>query len=163
MKSRLNVYFEPDLMERLAALADQRQLSRSAIVETALASFLSPDATDRREAAFVRRLDRLSRQLERLERDTTIAVETLALFIHLWLVVTPPLPEERQAAARAHGTKRYEDFVEKLGRRLARGHSLIREVSEELYPDTRPPTEEPPDDASQAARPAAGGEHAGHA
>ncbi|MBI1208526.1 MAG: ribbon-helix-helix protein, CopG family [Azospirillum sp.] len=150
MKPRLNVYFEPALMESLAALAAQRRLSRSSIVEAALASFLSPDAADRREAAFVRRLDRISRQIERLERDTGIAVETLALFVQFFLSVTPPVPEGRQDAARALGNKRYQDFVESLGRRLAQGRSLIREVSEELYPESRATIDDE-------------GDHAGHA
>ena len=58
MKHRLNIYFSADLLERLGDLAAQRGLTKSSIVEAALASFLSPDAADRREAVFVRRLDR---------------------------------------------------------------------------------------------------------
>ena len=40
-----------------------------------LASWLSPDAADQREAA-IAKLDRLSRQAERMERDQNIAIET---------------------------------------------------------------------------------------
>ena len=141
MKNRLNVYFSPDLLDRLGALAAQRGLSKSSIIEAALASFLSPDAADRREAVFVRRLDRLTRQVERLERDLTIGVETLALYVRFWLAVTPPLPESAQAAAKAKGSERYEGFIETLGRRLQQGRSLVREVSEEIYPEMRPAAE----------------------
>src|SRR4051794_26043347 len=126
MKSRLNIYFAPDRLDQLAELSARRGLTKSSIVEAAVASFLSPDAADRREAAFVRRLDRLSRQLERLERDLTIGVETMALFVRFWLTVTPPLPESAQPAARAKGSERYEAFVETLGRRLQQGRSLVR-------------------------------------
>lgn len=69
MRDRMNVYFPPDLLKQIADLADRKKLSRSAIVEAAVTSFLSPDGEDRREAAFARRLDRLSRQVQRLERD----------------------------------------------------------------------------------------------
>jgi DNA-binding transcriptional MocR family regulator len=65
----MNVYFPPAMLKQIAELADRRKLSRSAIVEAAVASFLSPDGADRREAAFTRRLDRLSRQVQRLERN----------------------------------------------------------------------------------------------
>ena len=85
--------------------------------------------SDRREAALVRRLDLLTRQGERLERDHTIAAEAIALFIKFWLTVTPPLPEGAQAAAQAKGRERFEYFLETLGRRLAKGQSLLREVS----------------------------------
>ena len=77
----------------------------------------------------MRRLDLLTRQGERLERDLSIAAEAIALFIRFWLTVTPPLPESAQAAAQANGRERFELFLETLGRRLAKGHSLLREVS----------------------------------
>ena len=69
MRDRMNVYFPPALLKQIADLADRKGLSRSAIVEAAVASFLSPDGADRREAAFTRRLDRLTRQVQRLERN----------------------------------------------------------------------------------------------
>src|SRR5215469_6826004 len=87
------------------------------------------DDADRREAAMARRLDRLTRQGERLQRDLWIAAETLALFIRFWLTVTPPLPESAQAAAQAKGRERFESFLETLGRRLAKGQSIMREIS----------------------------------
>jgi hypothetical protein len=132
MKTRLNVYFPPDLLRRIEDLADRKRLSRSSIVEAAVASFLSPDGADQREAAFTRRLDRLSRQIERLERDVGISVEALALFVRFWLTVTPSLPSEAQAAAQTKGRERYQDFVETLGRRLAKGRGLLEEVSTEM-------------------------------
>lgn len=132
MRSRMNVYFPPELLTQIADLAERKKLSRSAIVEAAVASFLSPDSADRREAAFARRLDRLSRQVQRLERNSAITTETLALFIRFWLAVTPPLPNEAQAAAQAKGRERYEGFIEALGRRLAKGQSLIHELPQDV-------------------------------
>ena len=55
------------------------------IAESAIASFLSPDADERREAVIGKRLDGIDRRMQRLERDTSIAVETMALFIRFWL------------------------------------------------------------------------------
>lgn len=132
MRDRMNVYFPPELLKQISDLADRKKISRSAIIEAAVASFLSPDGSDRHEAAFARRLDRLSRQLQRLERDLGIATETLALFIRFWLTVTPPLPNDAQAAAQAKGRERFEGFVETLGRRLQKGQSYLREVSDDI-------------------------------
>ena len=137
MKTRLNIYLSPGQHEEIAALAAKRRVSKSSVIEAAIASLLSPDSVDMREAAFVRRLDRHTRQLERLERDLAIAIETIALFIRFWLAVTPPLPESAQAAAKAKGAERYRDFVETLGRRLQRGNSLVREISLEIWPEQR--------------------------
>ncbi len=132
MRDRMNVYFPPALLKQIADLADRKGLSRSAIVEAAVASFLSPDGSDRREAAFTRRLDRLSRQVQRLERNVGISTETLALFVRFWLTITPPLPSDAQAAAQVKGRERYEGFIEALGRRLQKGQSLIQEIPEDV-------------------------------
>jgi hypothetical protein len=129
MKERLSVYLDPHVMRSLIDYADRRGKSKSLIAEAAIASFLSPDEAERQEATLARRLDRLVRQMERLERDSGIAVETLALFVRFWLTATPALPEQAQAAARAKGTERYHAFIEALGRRLAKGPTLLREVS----------------------------------
>lgn len=132
MRTRMNVYFPPELLRQIADLADRKGLSRSAIVEAAVASFLSPDGADRREAAFVRRLDRLSRQVERLERNVGISTETLALFVRFWLTITPPLPSDAQASAQAKGRERYEGFIDALGWRLAQGKSLLQEIPDDF-------------------------------
>jgi hypothetical protein len=90
-------------------------------VEAAVASFLSPDGADRREAAFARRLDRLSRQVQRLERNVGIGIETLALFIRFWLTITPPLPADAQAAAQLKGRQRYDGSWKPWGGGCRRG------------------------------------------
>ncbi|MCK1282088.1 ribbon-helix-helix domain-containing protein [Bradyrhizobium barranii subsp. apii] len=132
MRNRMNVYFPPELLKQISDLADRKKLSRSAIVEAAVASFLSPDGADRREAAFTRRLDHLSRQMQRLERDVGLTAETLALFIRFWLTITPPLPNDAQATAQLKGRERFEGFVETLGRRLQKGQSFLREIPEDI-------------------------------
>lgn len=131
-KVRLSVYLDPDLAKELADYAAHRRASRSMVAEAAIASFLSPDAAERQEAVLARRLDRISRQLERLERDTGIGVETLALFVRFWLAATPQLPVEQQDAAQAKGLERYERFVAALGRRLAQGKTLSKDIAEDL-------------------------------
>jgi len=133
-KDRLNVYFDTSLSAELDALAARRKVSKSQIVEAALAAFLSPDGADQREAAIVRRLDRLTRAIERLERDVTIGNEAMALFVKFWLTTTPPLPDTMRDAAQATGRERYDGFVEALGRRLAKGSTLRKEVSDEVEP-----------------------------
>ena len=90
---RLNLFIQPEHAKRLDELAAKKGVSKSSIVAAALASWLSPDAADQREAAIAKRLDRLSRQAERMERDQNIAIETLALFIRYYLTVSTPVPE----------------------------------------------------------------------
>jgi len=128
MKCCLSVYLERTVMTQLTDLAKRKKKSMSLVAETAIVSFLTPDESDRREAAIARRLDRLTRQTERLERDLTVSVEAMALFIRYWLTVTPPIPEDFQAAAHAKGRERFASFLKMLGRRLASGTKVFQEI-----------------------------------
>jgi len=131
-KQRLSVYLEPAVMKRLVEHAARRNQSRSLIAEAAIESFLSPDAAERQEAAFTKRLDQIDRRIARLERDVGISVETLAVFVRFWLSTTPALPEPVAQGARAKTGERYDAFVTALGRRLAKGPQLRQEISEDV-------------------------------
>ena len=132
MRQRLCLTLPSDLLARLNDLADRRKLSRSAVAEAAIASFLSPDALDTREAAFTRRLDRLSRQTARLERDVRLTADTLALFVRHGLTITPPLPPEAHATAQVKGKERFEGFVQTLAIRLQQGSSFLSEIPDDI-------------------------------
>ncbi|MEH3036031.1 MAG: ribbon-helix-helix domain-containing protein [Sphingomonas adhaesiva] len=131
-KTRMNVYFDPDLLKKVEALALRRNVSKSSIVEAAVASFLSADASERLEAVFARRMDRIGRQIDGMDEDLAIVGETLSLFIRFWLTVTPPLPDSAQASARAKGSERFEGFLQTLGRRLATGDRFLKELSRDI-------------------------------
>jgi predicted transcriptional regulator len=133
-KQRLSVYLEPDVMKALSTHAARRGHSLSLVAEAGISSFLSPDATERQEAAITKRLDQLDRRMTRMERDVGISVETLAIFVRFWLTTTPALPEPAAQAARAKAGERYEAFIAALGRRLASGPKLRQEVSEDIDP-----------------------------
>jgi hypothetical protein len=130
-KAQISVYLDPDVMTMLADYAARRDQPQSLIAEAAIASFLSPDAAERREAVLTKRLDQIDRRMTRMERDVGIAVETLAVFIKFWLATTPSLPEPAAQAARAKASERYDAFVVALGRRLAKGPKLQQEISED--------------------------------
>jgi hypothetical protein len=132
MRTRHTFRLPPDLAVQLADYAQRKRVPQALVVETALASLLSPDGADRLEAALARRLDRMTRQIQTLERHVTITNEALALFVRFWLTCTPPLPDTAQAAAQTKGRERYEGFLESLGRRLARGRTLADEVVRDI-------------------------------
>ena len=134
MRTKHTFRLPPNLAGQLADYANRKRVPQALVVETALSSYLSPDNSERMEAALGCRLDRLSRQVERLERHVTISNEALALFVRFWLTVTPPLPDTAQNAAQTKGRERYEGFVEALGRRLAKGQTLAQEISHDVIP-----------------------------
>lgn len=131
-KTRMNVYFDPDLLKKVEALALRRRISKSAVIEAAVASFLSADASERLEAVFAHRMDRIGRQIDGMDEDLAILGEALSLFIRFWLTITPPLPDSAQASARAKGVERFESFLQTLGRKLATGDRFLKDLSRDI-------------------------------
>jgi hypothetical protein len=108
----------PQLSRQLADYAGRKRVSQAAVVEAALASFLSPDGSERLEAAFSRRLDRISRQIDRLGYHVDVGNEAFALYLRRWLAVTAASSGPQTAAARAEVEKRFAFFIEALARRM---------------------------------------------
>ncbi|MEP1913852.1 MAG: CopG family transcriptional regulator [Nitratireductor sp.] len=131
-RTRMNVYFDPELLQQVEMLALRRHVSKSAIVEAAVSSFLSGDAADRLEAAMSRRLDRLGRQMDGLDEDLAVLGETLSLFVQFWLTITPPISDTAQSSTRAKGVERFEGFIQTLGKRLATGDRFLKELSRDV-------------------------------
>ena len=132
-RNRLNIFLEPDHAKRLEEIAVHKGISKSSIVAASLSSYLALGDGEQREAVMARRLDRLSRQFDRLERDQYVLIETLALYVRYYLTVSLPVPEAQQEAARAQGRIRFTQFVEQLARHLQRGRSLVRDVQPDAF------------------------------
>jgi predicted transcriptional regulator len=137
MKVQTKVFLSRDLSLALDEASRRTRRSKSEIVQVAVASYLSPDGDEAAEAAVVRRLDRIGRALERLERDVTISNEAVALFVKAWLTATPSLSAGDQKAQSAKGQERYAGFLEALSRRLASGRLLRAEVLDDRASTTQ--------------------------
>ena len=123
---------DAELVRLVAERAQQRRLTRTEIVEAAIASLLTPDHDERLEAMVTRRLDRMGRQLDRIEWQGELVGETLALLVRHWLTNSAPLPDEALAAAQATGKRRWEAFVEALARRMESGPKMRDELSQDV-------------------------------
>ena len=64
-KKKLTVYLDPDVEKALTEFAARRDRSQSMIGEAAIASFLSPDDAERREAIIATPPPRLDRRHRR--------------------------------------------------------------------------------------------------
>jgi len=130
MKPRHHLYLDDELTAQLEALAAKPGSSKSAIVADALRQYLTRRGANDIDEALKIRLDRQSRQMDRIERDGQVLLESLALFIRYQLTVTAPLPEPDKAA-RAVGQERFQKFIDQVGRQIAGGNRSLgqREAS----------------------------------
>lgn len=133
-KIRHQLFLDADLSEKLEALAARPGASKSAILADAVAAWLNRRGAQELDDRFGLRLNRISAQLNRIERDGQVLLESLALFVRYQLTVTAPLPEP-DPAARAVGRDRFQSFVDQVGRQIADGgHTLSGKSNGEETP-----------------------------
>jgi hypothetical protein len=123
-KIRHQLFLDADLSEKLEALAAKPGASKSAILADAVAAWLNRRGAQELDDRFGLRLNRISAQLNRIERDGQVLLESLALFVRYQLTVTAPLPEP-DPAARAVGRDRFQAFVDQVGRQIADGGQTL--------------------------------------
>jgi hypothetical protein len=126
-KCRHQLYLAKGISEKLEALAAKPGASKSAILSDAVDAWLTRRGTQEIDDRFAHRLERISGQLGRLERDQQILLESLALFVRYQLTINAPLPEPDQAA-RAVGRDRFQSFVDQVGRQIAGGGRTLGQV-----------------------------------
>ena len=119
-KVRHQLFLDATLSDRLEALAAKPGATKSALLADAVTLLLTRRGYSEVEAAFGGRLDRLAAAVGRLERNSHVLLETLALFVRYELAIHPPLADNDQAG-RAMAKQRFEAFVEQVGRQLAAG------------------------------------------
>lgn len=117
---RHQLFLPRELSERLAALAARPGATKSAILADALTDALARKGANELQERFGLRLDRINRQLARIERNSQIEIEILALFVRYVLATIPPVPQGDEAA-RAQGRERFEWFTMKVAEAFRQG------------------------------------------
>lgn len=123
-KVRYQLFLPAPLSKRFEAMAAVPGATKSSILAAALTAFLERRGASEAEQQFAVRLDRLSRQLERIERNGHVQLESLALFVRYMLTVNAPLAEEDEVS-RAIGRDRFAAFVARVGQQLASGKATF--------------------------------------
>ena len=117
---RHQLFLSAELSQRLEDMARAPGVTKSQLLETAVTAWFERRGFDPLEQRFAVRLDTISRQLARIERDGHVVLESFALFIRYMLAAIAPLPES-DGAARQIARDRYLAFVDRVGRQLASG------------------------------------------
>lgn len=128
-KVRHQLFLPKPVSDRLEALAAKPGATKSAILTDAVTAWLNRRGASELEERFALRLDRMTQAIGRVDRDTHVILETLALFIRFELSIQAPLAENDQAG-RALAAKRFEAFVNQVGRHVASGRRTLTTTPE---------------------------------
>lgn len=119
MKPRHHLYLDTELTQQLDAFAAKPGSSKSAIVADALRQYLNPKTDTDNSHAIKMRLDRLSKQVNRAERNLNIVVESISGFAQYYFMLTAHVPSPDDAG-RAKGSQRYEKYLSYVGSLVAK-------------------------------------------
>ena len=128
---RYQLFLPKELSERFEELASRPGVTKSSLLAEAVRAMLNRRRTSEVEDRFQVRLDRMSDQLSRIERNGHIELESLALFVRYMLTVNAPLSDEDEVA-RAIGRDRFSAFVARVAQQLSSGRiTFAPELSDE--------------------------------
>lgn len=117
-KPRLNLRLSRDVYAKLDEMTQRPGTTKSAIIEQALREYFNPEIRAGLEERLLMRLDKFDLRQSEIERDVGITLEALGQYVLYWLTRTDPLPEQERDAAQALGFRRYNHFIEQVGRKF---------------------------------------------
>ncbi|WP_348637511.1 MFS transporter [Bradyrhizobium sp. ISRA443] len=125
MTRKVCVQLSEQLFEQLKATMEHSSAGKRMVVEAALERYLDPVPSG--EDIAHGHLDRISKQLERLEHELRIIGETAALHVRYRLTV-PPMPQSQQREACQIDHDRPTVLAGQVDSRFRLGRSLIQET-----------------------------------
>ena len=129
----------PELAVRLKGYRALTGASESAVVEAALLKHLDLDSDAER---ILRRFDRLTRKIARVQREVEVNAEFMAVWAQMWLATTPLLAAaERDQGLRA-SAKRYEEMTAYVIKRLNGPKRLLTDILGQYSDDDAAPAPE---------------------
>jgi hypothetical protein len=131
-RKNIHPYLSPELLKRFTGYCNKKNVSQSSVVEAALQEYLDDNSDIR---LLLRRMDRLGRQLDRIEREVGALAEAFGVFVQLWFAHTPRLGDVERKGAEKEAWNRYSQFVEYVARQLGGGHRFINDLVEDVVGD----------------------------
>ena len=117
-KPRLNLRLAGDVYAKLDEMTRKPGTTKSAIIEQALREYFDPEIRQGLEERILERFNDFDLRQSAIERDVGITLEALGQYVLYWLTRTDPLPESERDAAHALGFRRFNHFIEQVGRKF---------------------------------------------
>jgi len=131
-KPRISIYLSEEIYERIRGYSEKPGWTTSKLVETALTSWFSHEQGDKRDAALIKRLDKLHRQTEVSQSNQIVTSEAVSLLAKYVMMLLPPIPDADVKAAKALGSYRHENFIKVLKSTLSDGERVLFRAMEDV-------------------------------
>jgi hypothetical protein len=114
-RRQIKVRVEPELSVEVKRYCAAHGITETALMQAALKEYLTNTSP---YEVLVRRLDRISLQVEQARHAVQMLTEAFASFVRLWLAHTPEVPSHDAASVWREALPRYRRFVDHVAKRL---------------------------------------------
>lgn len=115
------------MVQQIKYVAQEHGTTEGSIIEAALREFLGKTE---QEEILLKKMDRLSRQLEHMRREQKATLEVVSSFIRVYLTHEPEIPEHQKNAAELKGTRRFSRFMDLVASELDRNKPFFDELEQ---------------------------------
>ena len=124
-RTRVTVWLENMLVEKMRLDARERSVTQQSIIESAMRDYYRPPKDDL-EGLIARRFNYLESVLKKLDSQSHVAAEAIALVIRLWLTERPEIVSGTKMSSKAQGF--YRRCLWSVGKRIESGQTVFRDV-----------------------------------
>ena len=130
--SDFHIRLPAEVSSRVSLLAQERRVSRSVIIISALEEFLNLGATAEEHSSTIeevrKELFEVKRRVSALRGDVEIVAELVSFFIYHWIGYTPRLEKDERLSLAAEAKERHDRFLTLFAKKLALGELSLATV-----------------------------------
>lgn len=118
------------MVQQIKFVAKERGVTDSSIIEAALREFLGKTE---HEEILLKKMDNLSRQIEKSRREIGALLEVLSAFIRVYLTYERDIPEQEKANAEAKGARKFARFMDLVAEEMRKKRPIFDELNERVF------------------------------
>jgi hypothetical protein len=127
---QVNTRLPLHMVQQIKFVAHERGVTDGSIIESALREYLGKTE---QEEILLKKMDRLSRQLEQMRRDNRAMLEVLSFFIRVYLTHEREIPESEKTNAELKGAKRFTRFMELVASELDKNKPFFDDLEQKRF------------------------------
>ncbi len=127
---QVNTRLPLHMVQQIKYVAQERRVTDGSIIEAALREFLGKTE---QEEILLKKMDRLSRQLESMRREQKAALEVMSSFIRVYLTHEIEIPEHEKTTAEIKGARRFARFMDLVASELDKNKPFFDELEQKQF------------------------------
>lgn len=127
---QVNTRLPIHMVQQIKYVAQERGVTDGSIVEAALREFLGKTE---QEEILLKKMDRLSRQLESMRREQKAVLEVMSSFIRVYLTHEREIPDHEKTAAELKGARRFSRFMDLVAAELEKNKPFFDELEQKQF------------------------------